>query len=351
MTHYSWIRILALCVWGFGLIGLVNAQNINPAPDFSDVEAFLRQSKLERKQVITGQAKTLLAQLNLLAKNADLLEAYKNAYEDVNFEGAEHDRSKAIAWEKDNAALFKDNTFIWTLRAHVQYLIATLQKVLGKDETAIQIISQWIDDFPDTDEKFAVIAKSQLLKGGISGSVFLKAAIRTNPPVTRPGTPIPPNGPRKSSAPTDFLRGLANWYQGDLTNLPEIHRVNVIGYYRTCHDPLVFKEWQKNISLEQATAERSGLTAKKDAFVLNRRAWLLWQMGKDYALFNQPRKAVDVMVLAIKESPRCSDYDAIVAEIMKVITETRNAAAANALVPKAVSVPAITNKTGDTPSP
>ena len=145
-----------------------------------------------------------------------------------------------------------------------------------------------------------------------------------------------PGSSKKVSAPIDFLRGLANWYQDDLTNLAEIHRVNIIGYYRDRRDPLIFQEWQKNISLEQAIAERSGLIARRDAFILNRRAWLLWQMGKDYALFNQSRKAVDVMLLAIKDSPRCSDYDSIVAEIVNVITEARKAAAA-----KAASAPAI----------
>lgn len=346
MKHYSLINNMVLCGCFFSLIGLVNSQTVNQAPDFSNVENFLRQSKLERRQEITSQAKALLAQLNLLNKNADLLETYKNAYENINFEGAEHDRAKAMAWEKENAALFKDNTFIWALRAHVQYLIATLQKVLGKDEAAIQITSKWIDSFPDTDEKFTAVAKSPLLKGGISGSVFLKTAIRVNPPATHPGTSTPPNGPKRSNMPTDFLHGLANWFQGDLANLPEIHRVNVIGYYRTCRDPMIFNEWQKNIILEQATAERGNLTAKKDAFVLNRRPWLMWQIGKDYALLNQPRKAVDIMVQAIKESPHCSDYDAIVTEIMKVITETKSAAA-----PEAASVPVIIKKTEDDPSP
>ena len=337
MTRTS-CSYLVLCVWLFGLIGRANSQSTNSMPDFSDIEAFLQQSKLERQQVITNQVKSLLAQLNPLAtaKDTALLEAYKTAYENINFEGAEHNRIKETAWENDHKALFKDNNFIWALRAHVQYLIATLQKILGKDETAILLTSQWIDNFPDTDEKFAAVAKFSLLKGGISESVFLKAAIRPGTPGTRSGTPITPGSFKHAYALTDFLRGLANWYQDDLTNLPEIHRVNIIGYYRTRHDPLIFQEWQKNISLEQATAQRSGLTAQKDAFTQNRRAWLLWQMGKDYALFNQPRKAVDVMVLAIKESPRCSDYDAIVEEIVKVITETREAAAAKTNAPEAV---------------
>jgi hypothetical protein len=73
-------------------------------------------------------------------------------------------------------------------------------------------------------------------------------------------------------------------------------------------------------------------------------------MGKDYALFKQPRKAVDIMVTAIKESPHCSDYDAIVAEIIKVITEARKAAA-KAVAPEPASVPAKTKITVNSSGP
>lgn len=333
MTRNLMLGALGICCWLLGTTGPAGGQNANPAPDFSDVEAFLRQSKLERQQVITTQAKALLNQLTmLLAKDSALLEAYKNAYANVNFEGTENDRAKANAWENDNKALFKDDAFMWALRAHAQYLVATLNKVLGEDENAIRLTCLWMDNFPRTEEKFALVAKSPLLKGGIAGSVFLKATLRA-------GAPAAPSAARKTSPPTDLLRGLTNWHQGDLTNLAELHRVNVIGYYRSRRDPRIFQEWQKNIGLEQAAAERSGLTAQKDAFTLNRRAWLLWQMGKDYAAVNQPRKAVDSMVVALKESPRCSDYDAIVAEILKIIAETRKAAAANVVAPAAVPAP------------
>ena len=84
--------------------------------------------------------------------------------------------------------------------------------------------------------------------------------------------------------------------------------------------------------------------------MLNRRAWLLWQMGKDYAAFRQPRNAVDVMVVALKESPRCSDYEAIVAEILKIIAETRNAAADSFAAPAPAAGPATQAKAPATPA-
>lgn len=319
--------ILGICCCLLGTTAIVSGQNVNAALDFSDVEAFLRQTKLENRQVVTTQAKALLGQLKTLAtKDSALQEAYKNAYAKIYFEGMEKDRAKANAWENDNKAMFKSDAFTWALRAHVQYLVATLNKVLGEDENAIRLTCQWIDNFPRTEEKFASVAQSPLLRGGIAGSVFLKANLHAGPPTA-------PNATVKTSPPTDLLRGLSNWYQGDLTNLAEMHRINVIGYYRNRRDPKIFQEWQKNIGLEQEAAERSGLIAQKNAFTLNRRAWLLWQMGKDYAAFHQPRKAVDTMVMALKENPRCSDYDAIVAEILGIIAETRNAAAANAAAP------------------
>ena len=328
MTRHLIFGALSICCcWLLGTTRPADGQNTNAAPDFSDVEAFLQQSQADRQQVINTQAKALLSQLTtLLTKDHTLLEAYKNAYINVTFEGTDKDRAKASAWENDNKATFKSDAFIWALRAHVQYLVATLNKVLGEDEKAIQLTCLWIDNFPRTEEKFALVSKSPLLKGGISGSVFLKANLRA-------GAQPAPNAAHKTSPPNDLLLGLSNWYGGDLTNLTEMHRVNVIGYYRSQRNPLIFQEWQKNIALEQEAAGRSGLTAQKDAFMLNRRAWLLWQMGKDYAIFHQPRKAVDVMVMALKESPRCSDYDAIVEEILRIIDETREAAAANVATP------------------
>ena len=344
MKYNSMLGALGICGWLLGATGAANEQSADAAPDFSDVEAFLRQSKLENQQVITTQAKDLLGQLKTLqAKDGALLEAYKNAYARINFEGTAKDRAKANAWENDNKAMFKSEAFTWALRAHAQYLVATLNKVLGEDEEALRLTLLWMDNFPRTDEKFALAAKSPLLKGGIAGSLFLKASLRpAAPPASAPGAVI------KLSPPADLLRGLANWYQGDLTNLAELHRVNVIGYYRSKQDPRIFQEWQKNIGLEQEAAERGGLTAQKETFTLNRRAWLLWQMGKDYAAFRQPRKAVDVMVTALKESPRCADYDAIVAQILKIIAETRNTAPAAAVKP---APPVTASAPGAKPAP
>lgn len=335
MTRNLMLGALGICCWLFGTTGPANGQTAYAAPDFSDVEAFLRQSKFENRQIVTNQAKALLGQLNmLLAKDSALLEGYKNAYAGVHFEGAEKDRAKAGAWENDNKAVFKNDAFMWALRAHVQYLAATLNKVLGKDENAIRLTCLWIDNFPRTEKKFELIAKSPLLKGGIVGSVFLKANL---PSDARPA----PGAAFKTSSPIDLLHGLSNWHLGDLTNPAELHRVNVIGYYRSRQDPQIFKEWLKNIDLEQEAAERSGLIVQKDAFTQNRRAWLLWQMGKDYAAFHQPRKAVDVMVVALKESPHCADYDAIAAEILQIIAETRNAANTN-VSPSALGTPPAT---------
>lgn len=344
MTRNLMFGALGICCWLLGSTGPAGGQNVNAAPDFSDVEAFLRQTKLEKQQVVTNQAKALLGQLTtLLAKDSSLLEGYKSAYANAHFAGAEKDRAKAVnAWEHDNKALFKTEDFMWALRAHVQYLVATLCKVLSEDEHAIRLTCLWIDNFPRTEERFALVAKSPLLKDGISGSVFLKANPHAGPPSVS-------GAAFKTSPPTDLLRKLPNWYLGDLTDPAEMHRVNVIGYYRRQRDPRIFQEWQKNVGLEQALVERSGQIAQKEAFTLNRRAWLLWQLGKDYAIFHQPRKAVDVLVVALKECPRCADYDAIVAEIWKIINETRTAAAANVTAPAPALGPVTSSAAPATP--
>src|ERR1035437_5067227 len=114
MTRNLMFGTLGFCFWLLGTTGPVGGQNVHAMPDFSDVEAFLQQSKLESQQVVTTQAKALLGQLKmLLAKDSALLAAYKNAYANVNFEGTEKDRAKANAWENDNKAMFKAEAFMW----------------------------------------------------------------------------------------------------------------------------------------------------------------------------------------------------------------------------------------------
>ncbi len=282
----------------------LKAQSVPPPTDFSDIETFLTQAETERRGGLMGQINGLTSRLNaILANDTTLLNAYKDVYSDVNFEGAKKEHASVKAWEEKNKALFHDPDFLWALRAHVRYLLITLTKRAGEDAAAVQQTIEWIQSFPKTPEKFQKAAASEILRNDIAGSAFLR-----------------------SDNSTALLQGIPNWQTRDLANLPELHRINVLGWLRAKKDPQLFTQWEMNIALEQEAAERDGLAAKRQHFLTHRRPWLLWQVGKDYAAFGQRRQAVEVMVRALKESPRCEDYDRIVAEIRKIIAEARGTA-------------------------
>jgi len=297
-----------------------------PTMDFDKIEAFLQLSEKNRQVSLMEQSKGLLNQLPLLlASESALLEGYKNAYAAVVLNA---DRDKIQAWEQKNKALFESDGFVPALQLHVQYLIATLTKIMGDDEAALALTQKWILDFLGTGPNFKTVAQQALLTESVSQSLFLRAPLDALTPKQRHVTYITPTGPRppKTSSgtlgrvktPVGMLAELKQWYVGPLVNIPEVHRVNVIGHFRNNKNPKLFEEWKRNLSLEQEMAERRGLL---ESFIMNRRPWILWQTGKDYALFGRPGEAANIMVVAIKESPRCADYDKIVADIRRIIAE------------------------------
>lgn len=276
-------------------------QTSSAADDFSDIEAFLKQSDTERKQSMSARVDAAITGVKgFMANDNALVNAYKDAYEAVNFEGAKKEHAAVKAWEDANKAMFKDDAFAWALRAHCRYLVATLMKKSGKDDEAARATMEWIENFPTTGDRVAKVAKYEVLTGGVGASVFLAA-----------------------SHQAVLAQGIPNWHVGDLTNLPEMHRQNLIGWLRSKKDDRIFEQWQYNIKLEEAAASLDGLAAKKQDFARNRRPWLLWQVGRDFAFYGQKRKAAEVMKGALMESPTCTDYDAIEAEMWQLIGKTK----------------------------
>jgi hypothetical protein len=313
-------------LWIIFLNSVVFAQN--PPIDFSDVNAVLTQAETIRKDGLALDAEGFLKKLNgFLANDAALLEAYKNAYSAVNFEGGKKEQARVKDWEEKNKALFSSDGFIWVLRAHVQYLVATIHKKIGKDDQALALMNEWIKGFPKTEEDYAKFMKHEFfVKNSDSKSASLKAFSRSGIEQFKlfARNELFSNGMGGSvflreANLTALAHGVPNWHMGDLGNVADIHRVNVISFLRSKKDQAVFEEWKKNIQLEQDLYEREGLVSKVESFKLSRRPWLLWQVGKDYEYFNQPRQAVDLMLSAIKENPRCEDYDKIVADIKRIV--------------------------------
>jgi hypothetical protein len=269
--------------------------------DLSDVEAFLNQVEAERKKSLFSETDQLARLWNgYLANDAALVAAYKDAYEAVHFEGAKKEHAATKAWEDKNKATFRDDDFLAALRLHVRYLVITLVKRSGDDEAAIRLTNEWIASFPRDGDRFRRVSGQEILRKGLADSPFVK-----------------------TSAAPRFVLGIPNWHAGDLGNLGDVHRANVLGFYRAKGDPRLLAEWDANLRLEEDLAAREGLAARRDDFARNRRPWLMLQAGKDLVAAGQRRQGVDIMVRALRESPRSDHFDAIVAEIRRVIAEAR----------------------------
>lgn len=276
-----------------------------PAPsDFSDIESFLKQVETERKKTLFSETDLLARQWNsCLASDVALVAAYKDAYETVHFEGAKKEQASIKAWEEKSKGMFRDDDFLAALRLHVRYLVITLVKRSGDDEAAMKMTMEWINAFPKDGERFRKVSGLEILRKGLADSPFVKT----------------------SGAPR-FVLGIPSWHAGDLGNLGEVHRVNVIGWLRSKSDPRLLAEWDTNLRMEEELAIREGLAARREEFGRNRRPWLMLQAGKDLVFVGQRRQGVDLMVRALRESPRSDYYDAIVAEVRRVIAEARQPA-------------------------
>lgn len=288
------------------LLGLSSVRGQAPAApagpaDFSDIESFLNQVEAERKKTLFSETDLLARQWNgYLASDAALVAAYKDTYEAVHFEGAKKEHANVKAWEDKNKALFRDDDFLAALRLHVRYLLITLVKRSGDDEGAMKMITEWIGSFPKDGERFRKVSRQEILTKGLAESPFVK-----------------------TSAAPRFVLGIPNWYAGDLGSLGDVHRTNVIGWLRAKSDPRLLSEWDADLRLEEDLAAREGLAARREEFARNRRSWLMLQAGRDLVAIGQRRQGVDLMVRALRESPRSDHYDTIVAELRRVIAEAR----------------------------
>ncbi len=314
---------------GAALAATVAAAAERPAEallTLEEAEAFLASSEKARGDSLAGQARELAAALApLLASDSALIEGYQAICAQGLFAGQ---RDRFEAWQQKQKDTFKSEDFRLALRLHLRYVLATLAKRAGNDANAVDAAQQWIGEVLRTGPRVRTLMAQPLMAEPVSKSVFFETepdslspqrARRAAPPAR--GTPAPA---ARADAQARLLAGLPHWHLGPLAAVAEIHRVNVLGPLRAQADPALFEAWKHNLRLEEQLAELAG---RQEAFLTDRRPWVLWQIGKDYARAGRPREAVSAMVSALRGSPRCADYEAIAAEIRKVVEASRRASA------------------------
>jgi hypothetical protein len=299
----KWMSLVGLT---FAIVSIGVAKDVvtKDPNDFGDVEDFLKQSNSDHQKTSSDQMQQVLKALtSMLSDQTTLANSYREAYIKVHFAGLPDEKEQVKQWDETFKTDSKNAVFLWGLRMHIQYLIASFVKTAGKEDEAMNLSLNWIDAFSQSIARLPDIVKQEVLTQGVNRSVFLQA-----------------------NHLTDLLKPGQNWYLGDLTKVGEVQRVNVIGYYRMKKDPQIFNVWDKNLKLEIDCATHAPLIVQKEDFKLQRHPWLLWQIGKDYASFGLTRQAVDSMTAAIKENPQSEFYDSICSDIRRIISDARNKA-------------------------
>jgi hypothetical protein len=325
----------------------------NPSGDFKDVEQFIQESEAGYDKLKLEQIKKLKQQLLALFVNDGAL--YNGWRESTKTADAAVDVPVAKPAPKTKSkgpigkSLLNDESFMSALKLHVKYLLMMVNKKeaefnrklkidakaadatkevggfaglnkgqtnfiqeLGENEGTIKFTTEWIASYKERD-RADPIGKQKLLTVGMKGSPFLIARGQET-----------------------LLDGIANWYTGNLTDLPDLHRTNVIGTLRSMKDPRIFTEWEINLALEQEVATAGGARAgshKKETFKTHRRPYLLWQIAKDHVLLGNRRAAADLLMKVLKENPLCRDYSNILADL-RLIAVGKEVSAATTSIPE-----------------
>lgn len=305
------ILLSALCLFAFSFFSECLAQQASSGSssntDFSskqlaELEAFLKQSTADHQKEYQRQVELTLKGLSLLLQDpAALLAAYKEAYIFMNFKGLPDEASKTSEWESKNKATWKTDTFMWCLRMHIKYLIATLVKSSGKDEEAVSLTMNWLDEYSKYYSSIPEILKFEILDIPLSQSVFVRA-----------------------NRMARFMTPSGSWYVGDLTRIGEMHRVNVISFYRQKKDPSIFDLWQANLKMEQTSSNYLPLQMQKMSFKNDVYPSLLLQMARDYESFGLTKKAVETLMMGMKQNPDAECYDSMSNELKKLLGDLRS---------------------------
>ena len=75
--------------------------------------------------------------------------------------------------------------------------------------------------------------------------------------------------------------------------------------------------------MEKAFAEKSNDPNEMVRFRKERLPALKWQMANDYAAFKEYRKAMDLIVAALKPNPTHPQFDRMMADLKKWLEEAR----------------------------
>ena len=278
----------------------VAALSSEPAPKdpFRDIERFIKTIQKTHDDKFEGSITSILNILQrALKSDKAMVEFYLGAFQNVRFGEGEQAALMMMTWKERNASLYQSTNFKNALRLHIMFLQSALLKKGGWEDKALDL-------------SMKIVQKAATRMNRFRQYGFIRKPLSTSPIINM--------GARKS-----VLQGIKDWYMGPLSNITEMHRQNVIAVMRNAEDLKVFIEWENNINMEKAFAEKSKDPNEMVRFRKERLPALKWQMATDYAAFKEYRKAMDLIVAALKPNPTHPQFDRMMADLKKWLEEAR----------------------------
>lgn len=285
------------------LLSLIAVSSIHAQPKqdaFDDVEDFIDKIQTQRKQIIEGGAKLVLSGLErAMRSDSSLVKAYVSAYGKTRFGEGQAADSKLEMWKLQKQLMLSSAEFKKALRIHTTFLVSALLKSVGKEEKAIEFSQRTysLAVGPGTKPRIGQYAKYDVIKRPLSQSPFIGYGGRQN-----------------------ALVGIRGWYTGPITNIAELHRVNIMGPLRKAKSKLLFNEWKRNIQLEKALAIEK---RQEDQFSKVRQPQLKWQMAADYIRYGQHRKGMDLMKSALEGNHMHPQFGRMVGDLKEWLSNAR----------------------------
>lgn len=251
----------------------------------------------DRSKKKDSSVKQLLSLVERSAANPqEAMQAYMEAYRDVELAGKVSQAQDWQAWKDKNSELFVTKEFRGALQLHLQYMLLTIKRAQSKEPADFVVpsiaylkeLAAWEIESSKAAEVNELMQAAQAQGGkkaggpkgggkGNGGAQILKESVANS--VFAKAWNLAP-----------FISGLQGWEMTP-SNAEGILEQNIRAVYRPKKDPKILETWDWQIQMEEARLENAKKTHLKETFRTRRLPELEMKKGADRAKIGQPVEA------------------------------------------------------------
>jgi len=234
------------------------------------------------------------------SSNSKAIAFYEEAVRATRFAGQTLQQTQFQEWKKKEAERLRSNEMQTAARLHLTYAVLTLEAARGTPiEQLLPALFQYTNEIlklrEDPDRR-ADFDKQELLKGSISGGVFIQWY-----------------GAGK------MLTSLKGW-EGSPGDVDGIYQKTILPEMRKQKDFRITQYWDARIDREARQVEHGKGAFKIDQFNQIQKPNLLWQRAEDMLAVGQQNRAISEMFGLIKNFPDHPETPARIAKLEKLLT-------------------------------